>query len=665
MDGELRYELKRAANTIRQLSMEAIQKAESGHPGLPLGCAEIGAYLYGHALVHNPKDSKWMARDRFLLSAGHGSMLLYSCLHLAGFDLPMEDIKNFRQLYSQAPGHPEYSETDGVEITSGPLGQGVANAVGLALGCKILAAKFNTDDFTLFNNKIYCLAGDGCMMEGVSAEASSLAGHLNLNNLILIYDSNKISLDGPLDESCSEDTAMRYKAYGWDVCEVDGHDIDALDEAVSRLRQHQTRPALIIAHTVIGHGAPNKAGSHKAHGAPLGVEEVAAAKKALNLPEEEFHVPQSIRRFFEHRLSRQAEIENSWNETFRKWASANPDLHAEYVAMRKKTLPEDLETALKALDIKSPIASRTSSNEVLGELDYLLPFLYGGSADLSSSDMTLLKKYGVINANDFTGRNIKFGVREFAMGAIANGLFHCGSFVPFIGTFLVFSDYMRNAIRIAAMSYLQVVYQFTHDSFYVGEDGPTHQPVEHIAALRAIPHLQVIRPADSNEVKMAWLAALKYKGPTALILSRQALPKLEQTSVTYSEGVGRGAYILQKEKNRPDVSIFATGSEVSLALEVARELVRMGKDVRVVSFPCFELFEQQCKEYQESIVGGDLGLRVSIEAAIDQGWHKYIGREGLAVCMESFGLSAPARDLAVEFGFKPEAIVEQIIGRLA
>lgn len=661
MDEDLKKQLARIAGTIRGLAMDAVQKANSGHPGMPMGCAEFGAYLYGVLLRHNPKNSKWMNRDRVVLSAGHGSMWLYSCLYLSGFNLSLEEIKRFRQLHSKTPGHPEYGLTDGVEATTGPLGQGVGNAVGMALGMKILAAKFNKDEYPLFNNKIYCVAGDGCMMEGVSSEASSLAGHLKLNNLVLIYDFNLVCLDGPTSESFSEDTKMRYRAYGWDVYDIDGYDFDQMDAVFSGIRKKQEKPVLVVLRTVIGKGSPHKAGTSKVHGSPLGPEEVAATKEALGLPKEEFYVPQSALTFFEQKWPKEEALEAEWNDLFSRWSKAYPDLAKEFEKMKSYFMPSDLEETLKKIEIKSPIAGRAASQIVLQTLGKILPQLIGGSADLSVSDLTMMKDYPIIAPGNYSGRNIKYGVREFAMGTMANGLFLTGMFQPFSGTFLTFSDYMRNSIRLAALSPYHVIYQFTHDSIFLGEDGPTHQPIEHLAALRAMPNLHVIRPADSNEVKMAWIAALRYKGPTAIALSRQSLPELQSARVPYDQGVGRGAYIVKKEEGKPDLTLFSTGSELSLALEAAESLEKLGKRVRVVSMPCWALFEKQDAEYKDSIVGGDLGVRVAIEAAVDFGWHKYIGRDGVAICMEGYGHSAPAADLAQEFGYTIDAIVERLL----
>lgn len=663
MDDQLKKQLEKIANAIRTLAMDAVQKADSGHPGMPMGCAELGAFLYGMFLRHNPKNPKWLNRDRVVLSAGHGSMWLYSCLHFAGFKVTMEDIKQFRQLHSITPGHPEYGMTEGVECTTGPLGQGVGNAVGMALGLKILGEKFNRDNAALFNAKVYCIAGDGCMMEGISSEASSLAGHLKINNLVLIYDANQICLDGPISECLSEDTKMRYRAYGWDVYEVDGYDLDAMEALFFNIRKKQEKPVLIVMRTVIGKGSPHKAGSSKAHGSPLGAEEVLAVKKALGLPEEEFYVPQSVYTFFEQKKIKDAELEAEWNELYQKWSFDYPDLASEFEAMRDHDLPDNLEDALNQIAMKAPLAGRSASQECLNVLGSLLPQLIGGSADLSCSDLTMMKAFPIITPGHFAGRNIKYGVREFAMGTITSGLYLTGMLTPYCGTFFTFSDYMRNAIRLAALSHYRVIYQFTHDSIFLGEDGPTHQPIEQLASLRAMPNLQVIRPADSHEVRMAWLAALRYNGPSAIVLSRQKLPDLAVTKISYEQGMARGAYIVKKEKRSPDFTLFATGSELSLALDVAERLEKIGKEVRVVSFPCWKLFEEQDDEYKDSIVGGDIGVRVSIEAAADFGWHKYIGRDGIAICLESFGESAPAAELAQMFGFTNDAIVERLLAR--
>lgn len=655
--------LEKISGTLKQLSIEIIQKAGSGHPGLPLGCAELAAYLYSYVLRHNPKDPLWIDRDRFVLSAGHGSALLYACLHLAGYDVSLEDLQQFRQLHSRTPGHPEFGETEGVEATTGPLGQGVGNAVGMALSMKMLQVRFNRPEHEIFNGKVYCLAGDGCMMEGVSHEVCSLAGTLGLDNLVVIYDYNNIVLDGFLGEVSSEDVKKRFESYGWEVYEIDGYDFSSIHETFVKIKQSQQRPVLIVAHTIIGHGSP-KEGSHKAHGSPLGEDGVEQTKRFWHLPEEKFFISPAVKSFFSHKLQEDRKVQEEWQDDFRVWSRQFPDLHQEFLSLKAPISSETLETILESVEMPEVIAGRAASNKIIQNLAKNIPSLIGGSADLSSSDGTWIAEAKEINSQDFSGRNIKYGVREFGMGAIMNGLAYSQVFRPFGGTFLVFSDYLRNAIRLAALAKLPVIYQFTHDSIFVGEDGPTHQPIEQIMSLRAIPGLQVIRPGDANEVKGAWHAALRHLGPTALILSRQNLPTLAQTDRPFKEGVGRGAYIVLKEtEGKPDYTLFATGSELHLALAVAQELIYLDKKVRVISFPCWELFEQQDFEYRESVVGGDLGLRVSIEAGSALGWYKYIGLDGLAIAMDRFGYSGAPADVAEACGFTADCILQRILSQ--
>jgi len=661
VEEECKSLLVKMANTIRVLAMDAVQKANSGHPGMPLGCAELGAFLYGHLLRHNPHSPNWINRDRVILSAGHGSMWLYSCLHLSGFDLSLEEIKNFRQLHSKTPGHPESHETPGVETTTGPLGQGLANGVGTALGLQLLASRFNTPDFPLITSKVYVVAGDGCIMEGITSEASSFAGHLGLNNLVVFYDANDISLDGPLNESCSEDTKMRYLSYGWDVVEVNGHDINQLDEVCQKALCNQKKPLLIITKTTIGKGAPSKAGSHKCHGAPLGDEEIKQAKKDLGVPEEEFYVPKAVRSYFQEKLERDAQLENDWINMFENWSRSFPEKREEFDAMLHNEIPEALEGSLSDLTLSQSISGRKASHMILSHLADLLPQLYCGSADLSCSDLTSVQQYPVVSKEQKNGRNIKFGVREFAMGAMATGMRQTRMILPVIGTFLTFSDYMRNAIRLASLMKEQIIYQFTHDSIFLGEDGPTHQPVEHLAALRAIPNLRVIRPSGTHEVKMAWLAALSYQGPTALVLSRQNIWDLPETERSFEDGLGRGAYIIHKEKRPADFTLIGTGSELPLTMDVAIALEQVGKSVRVISMPCWELFEQQPESYKRELFGADSGKKVSIEAGSEQGWHKYIGADGIAISVEGFGTSAPPCIIAREYGFTVDAILERVL----
>ncbi|ANH78691.1 transketolase [Candidatus Chlamydia sanziniae] len=655
--------LKKIAGAIKQLSIESIQKAGSGHPGLPLGCAELAAYLYGLVLRHNPKDPLWINRDRFVLSAGHGSAMLYSCLHLAGFDVSLEDLQQFRQRNSRTPGHPEYHETVGVEATTGPLGQGLGNAVGIALSMKMLEARFNRPEHEIFNGKVYCLAGDGCMMEGVSHEACSFAGSLGLDNLIVIYDYNNVLLDGYLSETSVDDVKKRFEAYGWDVYSIDGYDFIQIHETFSKIKHSQKRPGLIIAHTIIGHGSPRE-GTNKAHGSPLGVEGVEQTKQYWHLSEEKFFVPPAVKAFFAHKIQEDRKAQEEWQDNVRVWSKQFPELHEALLALTTHQLPSNLETLLQNIPMPESISGRAASHKVIQVLTKHLPYLIGGSADLASSDCTWIENEQVIHRHDFSGRNIKYGVREFGMATVMNGFAYSQMFQPFGGTFFVFSDYMRNAIRIAALSKLPVIYHFTHDSIFVGEDGPTHQPVEQLMSLRAIPGLHVIRPADAHEVKGAWQAALTYSGPTALVFSRQTLPTLLHTDKPFKEGVGRGAYTILKESGtQPDYTLFATGSEVSLALAVAKELEHLDKHIRVISCPCWELFDIQDVDYKQSVIGGNLGIRVSIEAGSALGWYKYIGSQGLAIAMDRFGYSAAAEDVAEECGFTVEQIVQRILSQ--
>jgi transketolase len=611
--------LQKIANTIRHLTMDAVERAGSGHPGLPMGCAEIGAYLFGAFLSFDPSHPKWPQRDRLILSAGHGSLWLYSCLHLSGFSISIEDIKNFRQFGSKTPSHPDLTKTDGVEATTGVDGQGVGFAVGQALALKIRQIP----------SKVVVLAGDGDLMEGISYEACSFAGHLNLNNLILIYDSNQTTLDGYVHESFSEDIRSRFESQKWKVVNIDGHDLNQIQHTLDPLKTNQELPTLIIADTQIGYGSPHTAGTPAAHGRPLGKEEVALTKKALNLPDTPFYVDPEVYSFFQQRI----------------YAGA---------PAREIQIPKDLEQVLQNCSISSPIAGRWASHEILQVLQSQIPHLIVGSADLSSSDGTYLKHGGLIATNSFEGKNIKYGVREFAMGCIAAGMAQTGLVLPVIGTFLSFVDYMRSAIRMTSLMQLKVIYQLTHDSIFIGQDGPTHQPIEQLASLRAIPGLLVLRPADANEVKMAWAVALNQEGPSAIILSRQALPELPFHS--YTEGVKRGAYIIQKESTEKiDYLLIATGSEVHLALEVAKEL---GSHTRVVSMPSWELFDKQPPAYKHDVLQGD--IKVSIEAGVDQGWHKYMGAGGIVIALEGFGESGSPADLANHFGYTKEAILNKI-----
>ena len=643
------------ANTIRSLALDAIDQAKSGHPGLPLGCGEIFACLYGSFLRVLPESPDWLNRDRFILSAGHGSAGLYAALHLRGF-IPASDLPRFRQLHSPLAGHPEYRECPGVEMTTGPLGQGIATAVGIALGQKMAQAHF---DATLFDAKVVVLSGDGCLMEGVSGEASSLAGHLQLNNLILIYDANDICLDGPITECFTENIAMRYQAYGWDVRSIDGHNSNALQQILEGTRQSQEKPLIIIAKTQIGKYSPSYAGSSEAHGKPFGPAESAATKAAMGLPDSPlFYVADPIYADMAKQQEKTQALHAEWTDRFEAWKTKNPEKAQRLATHQTHTLPKTLKAAIAGFATKDNSATRSISGELLQLIHDQVPHMIGGSADLSCSDNTLMKAGGIVSPGHFLGRNIKYGVREFAMAAMASGLILQGLYRSYCGTFLTFSDYMKNAVRLAALMKLPVIYQFTHDSLFLGEDGPTHQPVEHLAALRAMPNLVVLRPADAHEVKGAWWAALQSDVPVALIFSRQNLPTLAGTDM---DAVAKGGYIV-KAVPAPDVVVFATGSELHLALAVADALPDL--QIQVVSMVSFEYFDAQPADYRNAVIAANARLHVAIEAQSSFGWHKYVGRDGLCITMDSFGLSAPASDLAKEFGFDLETIVAKIRQRL-
>ena len=646
--------LSNIANTIRVLSIDAIEQAGCGHPGLPLGCAEIGAYLYANGLSYHHQDSQWLNRDQFVLSAGHGSMLLYSCLHLSGFNCSIEDIKNFRQKDSITAGHPEYGHCEGVETTTGPLGQGIATANGMALAKKIIKQQFKLND--LIDSKVVVLAGDGCMMEGVSSEAASLAGHLALDNLIVFYDSNDICLDGPLNESMSEDTAKRYESYGWKVFKINGHDFDEIHSAYEQAK-NVSKPVLIIAKTIIGKSAPNVQDSAEVHGKALGKSEAALAKKNCGFDSDAyFVVPEKVKSFFEQKKSRNQIRYQQWIEKFKNWEKANPELSTDLKRRLTQTLPDQLFEHIQAISLSDSEATRSSSSKVIQGLHQFLPELIGGSADLSCSDSTFIKQSKAISATDFSGLNIKYGAREFAMATLAAGLALSKVLIPFIGTFLIFSDYMKNAIRLTALMNLPVIYQFTHDSILLGEDGPTHQPVEQLASLRAIPNLTVIRPADGNEVKGAWLSALNAQNPTVLCLSRQNLPLLSNTCMQKTQ---QGAYIVFTDDN-VDIAIIATGSELELALKVKDSLKLKGFNIRVISMPSQELFEKQTQQYKDSVIDSSIKTYVSIEAQSEMGWHKYVGREGICISVNHFGSSAPANDLKEMYGLTVDQVVAKI-----
>ncbi len=644
-------------NAIRVLAMDAVEQAASGHPGMPMGMADAAFVLWTRHLRHNPNNPVWPDRDRFILSAGHGSMLLYALLHLSGV-LSLDDIRAFRQWESRTPGHPEYGLTPGVEVTTGPLGQGFAAGVGMAIAERWLAERFNRPGHTVVDHFTYAIVSDGDLMEGISYEAASLAGHLGLGRLIYLYDDNDISIDGPTDLAFSEDVRRRFEACGWQVLEVDGHDRAAVDQALAEARRELGRPSLIICHTHIGFGSPGKQDSAAAHGAPLGAEEVRRTKRALGWPEEPpFYVPPEVYDYFAGLGRRWAEQEAEWWRRFQVWRSEFPELAAEWGLAMAGRLPDGWEERLPRFGPDQAMATREASGLVLSALAPHIPWLVGGSADLSESTRTYLSGFEPIRRGGFGGRNIHFGVREHAMGGILNGLALHGGIIPYGGTFLVFSDYMRPAIRLAALMRLPVVYVFSHDSLFLGEDGPTHQPVEHLASLRAIPNLTVIRPADAAETVEAWRVALgRREGPVALILTRQKVPACTGEAAA---GLRYGAYILREASQLPpDVVLIASGSEVSLALGAAEVLEGRGIAARVVSMPSWELFEAQPEAYRRQVVPPEVPAKVVVEAARLQGWERYIGPSGQGLGLERFGASAPYRVLAEKFGFTVDRVVE-------
>lgn len=649
--------LQKAADQARGLAIDAVHACSSGHLGLPLGDAEIGAVLYGGLLSHHPDHPRWINRDRFVLSAGHGSMFLYSWLHLSGYDLPMEELKNFRQLHSRTPGHPEFGETPGVESTTGPLGQGVGNAVGMAVAGKMAEARFNTAEHRIFNHHVVALAGDGCLQEGISAEASAFAGHFGLDNLILIYDSNNVTLDALAKATQSENTAERYRAYGFDVYEVDGHDMTAFASVFDEARLTDNgKPKLIVAHTLIAKGIPEVAGTSKGHGEG-GAKYAEAAREALGLPKETFYVSDDVYAYFAQHKERLAGAYAKWEALYQDWRKANPDKAALLDQGLNHDVPKDLLARVPEHEGDEEIATRKAGSDVLQPLAEALPLLISGSADLHGSTLNYIE-----GGEDFTrehpgGRNIRFGIREHAMAAICNGVAYDGLFHASGATFLVFSDYCRPSIRLAALSHLPVTFIFTHDSPGVGEDGPTHQPVETVSALRLIPNLHVIRPADPEETAGAFVAALqRTDGPTALILTRQKLPILSGIPVkTRREGTLRGGYIARRERGDLKLILLATGSELHLALKAAEEL---GDGVRVVSLPSFALFNAQPDAYRNEVLPPDCRARVAIEAGVSGLWHQYVGFDGAVAGIDRFGLSAPGGTALKELGISLEHLLE-------
>jgi transketolase len=651
-------------NTIRTLAMDAVQKANSGHPGTPMALAPVAFVLWDRFMRYNPANPDWPNRDRFVLSAGHASMLLYSALHILGYDISLDDIKNFRQLNSKCAGHPEYGLAPGVETTTGPLGQGVATSAGMAIAEKWLATCFNRPGHELINYKIFAVAGDGCMMEGISGEAASLAGHLRLNNLIWIYDNNRITIEGNTALAFSEDVAARFMAYNWNVQRVgDANDLEMLERAIRIAIDEPDRPSLIIVDSHIAYGAPNKQDTSGAHGEPLGEEEIRATKKNYGWdPDKKFHVPDEVKAYREQILIKGKKLEEEWNQKLAAYAKAYPDLAGQFTLIQNRKMPEGWDCCLPKFQADARgIAGRAASGEALNAIAEHIPWLMGGAADLAPSTKTLIKGAKSFEKDQYDGRNFHFGIREHAMSAILNGL-SLSKIRAYGATFLVFSDYLRPALRLSALMEQPVIYIFTHDSIGVGEDGPTHQPIEHIASLRAIPNIDVIRPADANEVSMMWKHIMELKDrPTALILSRQALPTFDRTKYASAEGALRGAYVLADCKGTPGVILIGTGSEVQLCLGAHEQLQKEGIKSRVVSMPCWELYQRQDASYWEEVMPSSVRARVAVEAGSTFGWRRYTGRhdEGGILGMRDFGASAPIKDLLKEFGLTVEAVVEE------
>jgi transketolase len=650
---------EKTINAIRILSAEGVQKANSGHPGLPMGSAPIAYSIWAQNMKHNPKNPNWENRDRFVLSAGHGSMLVYSLLHLFGYGHTIEDLKNFRQLGSKTPGHPE-QELVGVETTTGPLGQGISNAVGFAMAEEYLAKKFNREGYNVVDHYTYALAGDGCMMEGISSEACSFAGTMGLSKLIVFYDDNEISIEGSTDISFREDVAMRYEAYGWQVLKVaDGNDLDAINAAVAEAKTDTKRPTLIAVTTEIGYGCPAKQGKASAHGEPLGEENLKCTKENLGWPtDKEFYVPQDVYDNTAKTIAKGEASEAEWNKLFGTYKKAFPELAEEWELWYSGKTCCDLWEKKDLFEFEGKAATRNSSGAVINKLTEYVPNLIGGSADLAPSTKTLMKGKGDFGPEDKSGANLHFGVREHAMAAIGNGLALHGGLKPYVATFFVFSDYMKGAMRLSALMKQQVVYVLTHDSIGVGEDGPTHQPIEQLASLRSIPGMTVIRPADSVETAAGWVFAINHEGPTALVLTRQNLPLYNSDP----KNVLKGAYIMaDSDKETPDAILIASGSEVEFCMAAKEELKAKGVDARVVSMPSMELFDKQSAQYKESVLPNAVRKRVGVEAASSFGWHKYVGLDGALVCMESFGTSGPQDKVFAKFGITTENVVAKTL----
>ncbi len=657
-----------AINTIKMLSVDAVQKANSGHPGLPMGAADYAYVVWTRFLRYNPEDPSWINRDRFVLSGGHGSTLLYSLLHLGGFDLPLDDLKKFRQWDSKTPGHPEYGVTPGVDTTTGPLGQGFGNGVGMAISAKIFKNRFNTDDITLFDPYVYGIVTDGDLMEGISAEAASFAGHLGLGNIIYFYDDNHITIEGDTSIAFSEDVGKRFEAYDWQVIKIDPYNPDEIVKAIESGQKEKNKPTLIIGRTHIGKGSPNKQDSASAHGEPLGEEEVKLTKQNLGWPlEPAFYIPEETKEIFKICNEKKLSVYMEWKNKFEEYRTKYPQKAEGLNNWLNKEIPENLADVLPDFEDKS-VATRNAGGEIMQTIAEKVPFLIGGSADLSPSTKTILKKYESINRGKFSGRNMHFGIREHCMGAVVNGMALFGGIIPYCSTFFVFSDYMRPSIRLAAIMKQQVIYVFTHDSIFVGEDGATHEPVEQAASLRLIPNLTVIRPADASETSTAWIEALKNKnGPTVILLTRQKVSAIDRNIYPPAKDLSKGAYVLIDSKSSvPELVIIASGSEVSICMEAAERLNKEGRDVRLVNIPSVEIFEAQSGSYMEKVIPSLCRKRLVVEAGSTAGWYKYAGLDGKVLGIDEFGASAPYELLAEKFGFTADNVYKkalEIIGK--
>lgn len=650
--------VKKAINTVRLLSADGVQKANSGHPGMPMGSADYAFTLWSKFLRFDPQRPDWIGRDRFVLSAGHGSMLLYSLLHLFGYDVTIEDLKQFRQLGSKTPGHPEYGHTPGVEVTTGPLASGLASAVGMAIGLKQLVARIGAPQELFKNQKVYVVSGDGCIMEGTSHEACSLAGHLKLDNLILFYDSNKITIEGSTSLAMSEDVGARFEAYGWNVLKINGQCPRQIEAAVTLAQSCKDKPTIIIGETTIGFGSPHLAGTAKSHGAPLGEDELKATKAALGFdPEQSFVVPEDVREFLSDRIAEKKADAAEWDAQFDAWKSSSPDGAALLEAILRKEIPADLEARLLAAVPEKDVATRASSGAMIQVVAKAVPAVVGGSADLAPSNNTYMKEMGDFTADDRAGRNFHFGVRELGMGLVCNGLALTYA-IPFSATFMVFSDYMKPAIRLAAIQKLHQVYVFTHDSYAVGEDGATHEPIEQLAMFRSLPGVTLLRPAESHEVALAWAYAVRADHPVILSLTRQALPNLPAEVVARMD-VAKGAYVVSSDEDFEAI-LIGSGSELAACVKAAEALRAQGRRLRVVSMPSWDLFEAQGAEYKESVLPKACRKRVAVEAACTMGWSKYVGDEGMVIGLDHFGESAPYKALADKYGFTPEKVTAAV-----